>query len=139
MKQQFTLSYGLPHDGQQHFQATLKPLSIGAELAAMAEEEDLPDLPENPSAAQQARRNVQKNLIYWVQQLEVDGIPAEVLTVDYLLEHLSSEDYVRIFDEQEHLRAKSTAATVHHAHTAAAEHPSETGAIATKTTAKRSS
>ncbi|MDK4605632.1 hypothetical protein QG044_10850, partial [Kingella kingae] len=115
MKQEFKLKFGLQYNGTTHFQAALKPLSIGAELAAMADEEDLPELPENASNAQHAQRNVQKNLIYWAKQLEVDGIPADVLTVDYLLAHLSGEDYAQLFDEQEQLRTKSTAATANHA------------------------
>lgn len=111
MKHRFKLKFGLTYQGETYFQAALKPLSIGAELAALAEEEDLPELPDNAGNAQVARHNVQKNLIYWSKQLEVDGIPADALTVDYLLNHLSGEDYAQLFDEQEQLRAKSTAAT----------------------------
>lgn len=111
IKQAFTLKFGLQYNGKTHWSAALKPLSIGAELAAMAEEEDLPSLPENANNAQIAHRNVQKNLIYWAKQLEVDGIPADILTADYLLANLSGEDYAFLFEQQEALRAKSTAAT----------------------------
>ncbi|EIC13940.1 hypothetical protein QG041_00835 [Kingella kingae] len=138
MKQEFKLKFGLQYNGAIHFQAALKPLSIGAELAAMADEEDLPALPENATNAQIAHRNVQKNLIYWVKQLEVDGIPADVLTVDYLLDHLSGEDYAQLFDEQEQLRAKSTAATVNH-EIVAAKNRQETTKTATETSTKLSS
>lgn len=138
MKQEFKLKFGLAYQGKTYFQAAFKPLSIGAELAAMANEEDLPELPENASNAQIAHRNVQKNLIYWAKQLEVDGIPADVLTVDYLLDNLSGEDYAQLFEIQEQLRAKSTAATVSQ-NSVAAKNQSETGAIAIETTAKPSS
>lgn len=135
MKQEFKLKFGLQYNGTTHFQAALKPLSIGAELAAMADEEGLPELPENASNAQVAQYNVRKNLIYFEKQLEVVGIPADVLTVDYLLENLSGEDYTQLFEVQEQLRAKSTAATVSQDNVAA-ENQSETGAIATKTSVK---
>ena len=137
MKQEFKLKFGLQYNGTTYFQAALKPLSIGAELAAMADEEDLPELPENATNAQIAQRNVQKNLIYWAKQLEVDGIPADVLTVDYLLAHLSGEDYAQLFDEQEQLRTKSTAATANHA--VAASSKPETDVTSTATSAKLSS
>lgn len=135
IKQEFTLKFGLQHNGKTNFQAALKPLSIGAELAAMSDEEDLPELSENASNAQIAQHNVRKNLIYWAKQLEVDGIPAHELTADYLLEHLSGEDYAQLFDVQEQLRSKSTDATAN-PNTVAAEHQRETGAMSTKTTAK---
>lgn len=138
IKHEFTLKFGLPYKGKTYFQAALKPLSIGAELAAMAQEEDLPALPENATNAQIAHRNVQKNLIYWGKQLEVNGIPADMLTVEYLLDNLSGEDYAQLFDEQEQLRAKSTAATVNH-EIVAAKHKHETTTTATETTAKPSS
>ncbi|MDO4434388.1 MAG: hypothetical protein Q4B82_07405 [Alysiella sp.] len=138
IKQAFTLKFGLQYNGATHFQAALKPLSIGAELAAMADEEDLPELPENASNAQIAHHNVQKNLIYWAQQLEVDGIPTDILTADYLLANLSGEDYAQLFDVQERLRAKSTDATASQ-DTVAVEHQSETGATATDTSVKPSS
>lgn len=126
IKHEFTLKFGLSYKGKTYFQAALKPLSIGSELAALAEEEELPTLPEHATTAQTAKRNVQKNLIYWAKQLEVDGIPADALTAEYLLEHLSGEDYAQLFDEQEQLRAKSTAATVVRDTTVAAEHRHET-------------
>lgn len=138
MKHEFQLKFGLDYQGKTYFQAALKPLSIGAELAAMANEEDLPELPENASTAQIAQHNVRKNLIYFEKQLEVDGIDADVLTVDYLLENLSGEDYAQLFEIQEQLRAKSTAATVSQ-NSVAAKNQSETGAIATATSAKPSS
>lgn len=138
IKQAFNLKFGLQYNGKTHFQAALKPLSIGAELAAMADEEDLPELSENATNAQHAQRNVHKNLIYWAKQLEVDGIPDHALTVDYLLDNLSGEDYAQLFDVQAQLRAKSTDATAN-PNTVAAEHQRETGATATKITAKPSS
>ena len=106
MKHSFTLQYGLEYEGETHFQAALKPLTIGGER-----DDNLPALPENPSEAQQSRRAVQETLIYWAQQLSIDGIPQDIITADYLLNHLSGADYSLLVDEMETLRSKSTAAT----------------------------
>ena len=111
MKHSFTLQYGLEYEGKTHFQAALKPLTIGGELNAMDAIDNLPALPENPSEAQQSRRAVQETLIYWAQQLSIDGIPQDIITADYLLNHLSGADYSLLVDEMETLRSKSTAAT----------------------------
>ncbi|MDK4527264.1 hypothetical protein QG034_10455 [Kingella kingae] len=136
MKHTFKLQFGLDYQGKNHVQAALKPLSIGAELDAMAEMEILPELPANASEAMLAKRQVQETLIYWSKQLEVDGLPEKVLTADYLLQHLSGADYTQIFAEQESLRAKSTAATANPENAVAAEPSSEITATATATTAK---
>lgn len=101
----------------------------------MAEDEDLPELPADAKESEITARNVEKNLIVWAKQLEVDGIPADVLTVDYLLNHLSGEDYAQLFDAQEQLRAKSTAATANQENPVAAA-STETIAPATATTDK---
>nr|DAH99859.1 MAG TPA: hypothetical protein [Bacteriophage sp.] len=111
MKHSFTLQYGLEYNGETHFQAALKPLTIGGELNAMDAIDNLSALPENPSEAQQSRRAVQETLIYWAQQLSIDGIPQDIITADYLLNHLSGADYSQLVDEMETLRSKSTAAT----------------------------
>ena len=111
LKQAFTLQYGLDWDGETRFKAALKPLTIGAELDALAEIEALGDLPDNAAESQKTRRQVQETLIYWARQLEVDGIPAADLTADYLLANLSGADYAQILDEQDALRAKSHAAS----------------------------
>ncbi|WII92828.1 hypothetical protein QEO94_09355 [Kingella negevensis] len=54
MKHTFKLQFGLDYQGKNHVQAALKPLSIGAELDAMAEMETLPELPANASENIQA-------------------------------------------------------------------------------------
>lgn len=138
MKHAFRLAYGLEYRGQTYFDAVLKPLTIGAELAAMAEEEGLPELPENAAPAQTARVNVLKNLMMFARQLEVAGVPPEIMTADYLMEHLSGEDYLKLHEEQEALRSKSSAAGDGRA-TAAAHTADATGAVSTKTSAKPSS
>ena len=112
----------------------MKPLSIGAELDALAEIEELGELPDNAKEAQKTRRSVRETLIYWAHQLEVEGIPAQDLTADYLLSHLSGADYAQILDEQERLRAKSAAASATETD-GAAQTPTVTGKTPTKTTA----
>ena len=130
----FKLGYGLDFGGETRFQAALKPLSIGAELDALAEIEELGELPDNAKEAQKTRRSVQETLIYWARQLEVDGIPAADLTADYLLANLSGADYTQILDEQDALRAKSSAASATETDGAAQTH-NAAGKPATKTTA----
>ena len=134
LKHAFTLQYGLDWDGETRFKAALKPLTIGAELDALAEIEALGDLPDNAAESQKTRRSVQETLIYWAHQLEVDGISAADLTADYLLANLSGADYAQILDEQDALRAKSPAASATETDGAAQTH-NAAGKPATKTTA----
>lgn len=134
IKHAFTLQYGLDWDGETRFKAALKPLTIGAELDALAEIEALGDLPDTAAESQKTRRQVQETLIYWARQLEVDGIPAADLTADYLLANLSGADYAQILDEQDALRAKSPAASATETDGAAQTH-NAAGKPATKTTA----
>lgn len=134
LKHAFTLQYGLDWVGKTRFKAALKPLTIGAELDALAEIEALGDLPDTAAESQKTRRQVQETLIYWARQLEVDGIPAADLTADYLLANLSGADYAQILDEQDALRAKSPAASATETDGAAQTH-NVAGKPATKTTA----
>lgn len=134
LKHAFTLQYGLDWDGETRFKAALKPLTIGAELDALAEIEALGDLPDNAAESQKTRHQVQETLIYWARQLEVDGIPAADLTADYLLANLSGADYAQILDEQDALRAKSPAASATETDGAAQTH-NAAGKPATRTTA----
>lgn len=134
LKHAFTLQYGLDWDGETRFKAALKPLTIGAELDALAEIEALDELPDTAAESQKTRRQVQETLIYWARQLEVDGIPAADLTADYLLANLSGADYAQILDEQDALRAKSSAASATETDGAAQTH-NAAGKPATKTTA----
>lgn len=115
MKHHFKLTFGIEYKDKIYFDAYLKPLSIGAELDALDEAENLPELSEDASSIQKARRMVHENLIYWSRQLSVDGIDKEVLTAAFLLERLSGEDYAKIAAEQEALRQKFYAATTQNA------------------------
>lgn len=111
MKHHFKLNFGIEYKDKIYFDAYLKPLSIGAELDALDEAENLPELADDASGIQKARRAVHENLIYWSRQLSVDGIDKEVLTAGFLLDRLSGEDYAKIAAEQEALRQKYNAAT----------------------------
>ena len=65
MKEHITLQYGLPYQGRTVTRLTLRPLTVGAELSAAAETDDLPPLPENAADADILRRSVLETLIYW--------------------------------------------------------------------------
>ena len=77
LKHAFTLQYGLDWGGETRFKAALKPLTIGAELDALAEIEALGDLPDNAAESQKTRRQVQETLIYWARQFERRGLRAD--------------------------------------------------------------
>lgn len=129
----FKLKWGLPVAGGVVRDIALRPLTIGGELAAMALlDERWGDTP--PTGSQAA---VVETLAYWTQQLVLPDSQADVLTIDYLLDNLTGDDYRLILTAQDDLQAKSTAATEHPAPAAAAGQPA--GAIteaATATTAK---
>lgn len=101
MTEQGRLIFGLPFNGQRHHNFTVKPLTIGNELKAQALLDDLGD---------DAAELIHETLAYWQYQLSVDGINQDVITVDYLLEHLTSDDYTIISDTLDLLRVKYVAA-----------------------------
>lgn len=117
MKQPLTLIWGLPHNGGVCKQAVCRPLTIGGELAALAAFEDYAEGKDLKNEA----ASVALTLAYWTQQVDIDGLSPEVLTVDYLMGNLVGEDYRLILDAMGDLRAKSAAAS---------ETPSPTGAAA---------
>ncbi|STZ75569.1 hypothetical protein [Bergeriella denitrificans] len=119
----FDLTWGLPHNGRTCRRAVLRPLTIGGELAAIAEIDELPPLADDAAASAQTERGVRETLIYWSHQISIEGVPPDVLTADYLMDNLVSEDYKQILGEMAILVKKSTAASDGHA-------PDETAAQA---------
>nr|WP_101127692.1 hypothetical protein [Neisseria meningitidis] len=101
------LTHGLTYNGKVVSELRLKPLTVGGELAAFALIDDLPELPENATKAELLQRDVLETLTYWSQQ----GIPSDILTAQWLMENLSTEDYHTVMAAQEDLCLKPSAAT----------------------------
>ncbi|WP_239349820.1 hypothetical protein [Snodgrassella communis] len=106
LKETGKLVYGLAYNGQMYFDYTVKPLTLADELKALEVLEET-GLIEDVSGAKKA---ILTTLAYWAQQLEVSGIDAENLSVEFLLHNLASEDYQSILTSMEALRSKSIAA-----------------------------
>ncbi|STZ76338.1 hypothetical protein [Bergeriella denitrificans] len=122
MKQAFSLLWGLPHDGGRLKSATLRPLTIGAELRALEAYEDFAEA-HKPGKTESG---VAMTLAYWTQQLSVDGLPPSVMSIAWLMDNLVGEDYRIILDESETLRAKSAAASDNPQQPAEAAEPNPT-------------
>lgn len=135
MKQPLTLIWGLPYDGKVCKNAVCRPLTIGGELNALAAFEDYAEGKDLKDAA----ASVALTLAYWTQQIDIDGLPSETLTVDYLMDNLVGEDYRLILAAMDDLRAKSAAASVNPKPTAAADETPTTIDTSTAATAAASS
>ena len=117
MKKDLVLTWGLPYQDGIFKNVVVRPLTIGGELNALAAFDDFADGKELDKNS----TSVAMTLAYWTQQVEFGGVPAEALTVDYLMHNLVGEDYRLIMEAMDELRAKSAAATVIRVTTAAAE------------------
>ena len=135
MKQPLTLIWGLPHNDGVCKQAVCRPLTIGGELNALAAFEDYAEGKDLKDAA----ASVVLTLAYWTQQIDIDGLPSETLTVDYLMDNLVGEDYRLILAAMDDLRAKSAAASETQNPTGAAAEIHTTTDTSTKATAAASS
>lgn len=111
--------------------SALRPLTIGGELAAMA----LLDERWGDEPPEWRTRGGGRNAGLWTRQLYCPADPAWLADIDYLLEHLTGDDYRLILAAQDDLRTKLTAASANHAGSGAAA-ASPTTAAATGTTAK---
>ena len=105
------LTHGLTYLDKTVGEIRLKPLSVGGELAAFAVIDDLPELPGDATKAELLHRDVIETLTYWSQQIVADNIPSDILTAQWLMENLSTEDYHTVMAAQEDLRLKPSAAT----------------------------
>ena len=81
------LTHGLTYQDKTVAEIRLKPLSVGGELAAFS-------------------------LTYWSQQIVADNIPSDIMTAQWLMDNLSTQDYHIVMAAQEDLRLKPSAATV---------------------------
>ena len=135
MKQPLTLIWGLPYDGKVCKNAVCRPLTIGGELNALAAFEDYAE----GKAWTESAASVALTLAYWTQQVDIEGLPSETLTVDYLMDNLVGEDYRLILAAMDDLRAKSAAASETQSPTEAAAEIHTTTGTSTKATAAASS
>ena len=105
------LTHGLTYQDKTVAEIRLKPLSVGGELAAFSLIDDLPELPGDATKAELLQRDVIETLTYWSQQIVADNIPSDIMTAQWLMDNLSSQDYHIVMAAQEDLRLKPSAAT----------------------------
>lgn len=105
------LTHGLTYQDKTVAEIGLKPLSVGGELAAFSLIDDLPELPGDATKSELLQRDVLETLTYWSQQIVADNIPSDIMTAQWLMDNLSSQDYHIVMAAQEDLRLKPSAAT----------------------------
>ena len=113
MKINNTLPIGLPYQGKRHTKYTLHPLTLMGELTALDALDELPPAQYNPEADTPGghRRTATVESLAWLaQQVQIEGIPAAALTVPYLLENLSADDFAALLADQAALKVKPYAA-----------------------------
>lgn len=100
------LLLGLPHDGKRYFDVKVRLLTIGDECGALELIADLGLKYEDNSP----RAEKLRDLAYLLAQVEFVGIAAGTLTPAYLLDNLTTDDYVIIMGLIGELREKFIAA-----------------------------
>jgi len=105
------LTHGLTYQDKTVAEIRLKPLSVGGELAAFSLIDDLPELPGDATKAELLQRDVIETLTYWSQQIVADNIPSDIMTAQWLMDNLSTQDYKSGWGAREDLRQNPPAAT----------------------------
>ena len=96
------LLLGVPFNGTQYFDFNVKILTLGLECQALEWIEENGLAKDKLSKAEQTL----VDLAYLCQQLEIIGIDKAHLTPEFLLDNLSTDDYVLITDLISTLRKK---------------------------------
>ncbi|HDR1252692.1 TPA: hypothetical protein QB269_000911 [Pasteurella multocida] len=96
------LLLGVPFNGTHHFDFNVKILTLGLECQALEWIEENGLAKDKLSKAEQTL----VDLAYLCQQLEIVGIDKAHLTPEFLLDNLSTDDYVLITDLISTLRKK---------------------------------
>lgn len=111
VKENAKLIHGLDYNGQTYYNYTLTPITLAQELAALDEIEAVV-----ADAISERHAEVLQNLAYVAKMIEIKGIDAGAVNINYLFNYLSSADYNGILDAIKALNAKFSAAG--HQHTA---------------------
>lgn len=101
LKVQGSLLLGLPYQGKLYHQCQVHILTMGLECEVIEVINALP-----LKALPETKANTLIDLAYLSKQFRVEGIPAEAITPEYLLEHLSTDDYELITAMISDLRKK---------------------------------
>ncbi|MCK3654915.1 hypothetical protein A4G19_03765 [Pasteurellaceae bacterium Macca] len=96
------LSMGVPYQGKLYFDYSVHILTLGGECHALEQIAEL----NLPAESVKAQDNMLVELAFLAQQLTILGIPQEVLTPTFLLDHLATDDYLLVTAQITELRKK---------------------------------
>ncbi|OOF45611.1 hypothetical protein BKK51_05875 [Rodentibacter trehalosifermentans] len=100
------LLLGIPYQGKRYFDIELRLLTLGGECAALEKVAELGlDEKETLNKAEQ----MLVDLAYLSEQIDVVGIDKTALTPEFLLDNLTTDDYVLITEAIAELRKKHIA------------------------------
>lgn len=99
------LLLGLPYNGQLYYSVTVSALTMGAECEAL---EIIAELGLDDNTPERVKEMLIE-FAYLAEQIEVNGIPKAVMTPQYLLENLTTDDYSLILELILSLRKKAYA------------------------------
>lgn len=93
---------GVSYQDKLHYDFHAKILTMGAECTALDVIADLGLEKDSPKAADK----MLVDLAYLAQQIEIEGIPQAALTPQFLLDNLSTDDYLLAMEQIALLRKK---------------------------------
>lgn len=93
---------GVPYQGKLHYSFAVKILTLGGECTAL----DLIAELGIEADSQDSSHTMLVDLAYLSQQLTIDGVPDAVLTPQFLLDNLSTDDYLLVKEAISTLRKK---------------------------------
>lgn len=93
---------GLPYKDKTHYDFKVRILTMGGECMALEVIEECKIPLDSTKKADQTLID----LAYLAQQIEVDGIPSQALTPQFLLDNLATDDYLLVTDLIGELRKK---------------------------------
>ncbi|MFZ7224343.1 hypothetical protein [Avibacterium avium] len=103
------LLLGLPVNGKRYFDFKVHLLTLGDECNALEMIAELGIVPKEDKPLSQAEKMLM-DLAYLIQQVEFVGVNKAVITPEYLLNHLATDDYALISEVIFELRKKHIAA-----------------------------
>lgn len=98
------LLLGLPYNGKLYFEVKVHAMTIGDECEALEAIEN--SKKEASLSESQIVQNMLVDLAYLSAQIEIVGVPKSVLTPQFLLENLSTDDYAILFSLIDDVRKK---------------------------------